>query len=113
MIDELKQYARSPKFKEDLAEASRLIKEGDLEGLARFASRNVEQRAKDAAERIRGESKPEHPAIKTYRRTLTYEVKAVSRDAAAHHLVKMTDGTILLDPRSRLVEDTGVVEIDS
>lgn len=50
----LAERMRDPEFREAFAEATRLLKEGDIEGLSRLASRNVDQRAADAATRARG-----------------------------------------------------------
>jgi hypothetical protein len=52
--DDARAHVQSDAFKADLAEAQRLVQEGDLEGLAAFASRDVDERARLAAARTRG-----------------------------------------------------------
>jgi anti-sigma factor RsiW len=51
--DDWRAYAESDAFKRDLAEAQRLIRANDEEGIAAFLSRDVEERAREAATRAR------------------------------------------------------------
>lgn len=73
-------YVQSDQFRADLEEAQRLVQAGDTEGLAAFASRNVEARAALAASRIRG--------LRTFyvKATVTTRIEATDNGEAMQEL---------------------------